>query len=117
MAQSVKLADDVMADIRKAAAMQSRSVAGQITHWVNIGRAIETSSSFDYAHVTAALSGQMSPDALTAEEQEVWFEQFASAMTEPSAPEETFYEARRRLGQGVGLSDTGDLVYQGAQKA
>jgi len=117
MAQSVKLADEVMSDIRKAAALQSRSVAGQITHWVNIGRAIETSSSFDYAHVTAALSGDMSPDALTAEEQEVWFEQFASDMTEPSAQEEAFFERRRTLGQGVGMSDTGALIYQGSKDA
>jgi len=117
MAQSVKLADDVMSDIRKAAALQNRSVAGQITHWVNIGRAIETSSSFDYAHVTAALSGGMSPDALTAEEQDVWFEQFAGAITEPSEQEEAFFDARRTLGQGVGLSDTGELVYQSVQKA
>ena len=36
--------------------------------------------SFDYAHVTAALEGCLSPDALTAEEQEVWFDQFADAM-------------------------------------
>lgn len=117
MPQSVKLADDVMADIRKAAALQSRSVAGQITHWVNIGRAIETSSSFDYDHVTAALEGRMSPDALTAEEQEVWFEQFADTMTAPSEQEEAFFETRRRLGRGVGLSDTGGLVYQDAKEA
>jgi len=117
MAQSVKLADDVMSDIRKAAALQSRSVAGQITHWVNIGRAIETSESFDYGHVTAALEGRMSPDALTAEEQEVWFEQFASDMTEPSKQEEAFFEARRKLGQGVGLNEAGDLIYQGSKDA
>lgn len=39
MAQSVKLSDEIMAFIRKEADLQSRSVAGQITHWVNIGRA------------------------------------------------------------------------------
>jgi len=112
MAQSVKLADDVMSDIRETASLQSRSVAGQITHWVNIGRAIEQSSNFDYAHVTAALEGRLSPDALSAEEQDVWFDQFADAMTDPSEGEQDFYANRRRLGQGVGMDENGDLVLQ-----
>jgi len=111
MAQSVKLSDDVMTHIRSAAARQSRSVAGQITHWVNIGRAIERSSRFDYAHIADVLEGRLSPDALAAEEQEVWFDQFTQAMTEPSEQELAFYAKRQTLGQGVGLSETGDLVY------
>ena len=39
MAQSVKLADDIMALVRREADLHSRSVAGQITHWLKIGRA------------------------------------------------------------------------------
>ncbi|MBS3652065.1 hypothetical protein KEU06_26015, partial [Pseudaminobacter sp. 19-2017] len=34
MAQSVKLADDIMALVRREADLQSRSVAGQIAHWL-----------------------------------------------------------------------------------
>lgn len=112
MAQSVKLADDVMAYARVESSRQSRSLAGQITHWINIGRAIEQSGAFDYRHVAAVLDGSRSPDDLSAEEQEVWFAQFADAMAEPSAGEEAFFDRRRQLGQGVGLSDAGELVFE-----
>ena len=111
MAQSVKLADRVMDCARLESDRQSRSLAGQITHWINIGRAIEQSGAFDYRHIAAVLDGQKSPDDLTLEEQEVWFAQFAEAMTEPSAREKAFFAARRQLGRGVGLSDAGQLIY------
>lgn len=60
MAQSIKLADDVMSVVRRESTLQSRSVAGQVTHWVNIGRAIEKSETFDYARIKAALSAEIS---------------------------------------------------------
>ena len=111
MAQSVKLADDVMSVVRRESGLQSRSVAGQITHWINIGRAIEKSSAFDYQHINAALAGTLSPDDLSAEEQEVWFEQFVDDVAAPTPQEEAFFAARRQLGRGVGLSDKGELIY------
>ena len=111
MAQSIKLSDDVMSVVRRESGLQSRSVAGQITHWINIGRAIEQSSAFDYQHINAALAGELSPDDLSAEEQEVWFAQFAEDMTTPSDQEEAFFAQRRQLGRGVGLNDKGELVY------
>lgn len=112
MAQSVKLADDVMRYVRKESSLQSRSVAGQITHWINIGRAIEQSPAFDYAHVSAALEAALSPDDLTAEEQEVWFAQFAEDMAEPGDAEHAFFANRKQLGRGVGMTDAGELVHQ-----
>ena len=114
MAQSVKLADAVVADARRESDMQSRSLAGQITHWINIGRAIEKSGSFDYQHIIAVLEGKASPDGLTAEEQEVWFAQFTESMVEPSATEKAFFAKRRQLGRGAGLSDAGELIYERA---
>ncbi len=111
MAQSVKLADEIMADTRKEAERQSRSVAGQITHWIKIGRAIERSKSFDYHRINAALDADLSPDRLTSEEQEVWFEEFAAKMTEPGPQETEFHAKRRKIGRGVGMSNSGDLVY------
>ncbi|PHR91920.1 MAG: hypothetical protein COA69_09725 [Robiginitomaculum sp.] len=107
MAQSIKLADTVMTFVRKESSLQSRSVAGQITHWINIGRAIEKSTVFDYSHVTSVLEAGMSP-----EEQEVWFAQFADKMVEPSESETAFFDKRRSLGRGVGLSDSGELIYE-----
>lgn len=112
MAQSIKLSDTVMTFVRKESSLQSRSVAGQITHWVNIGRAIEKSSSFDYDRISSVLEAEITPDELTPEEQEVWFTQFANKMTQPSENERVFFESRRRLGRGVGLSDAGDLIYE-----
>lgn len=102
MAQSVKLADDIMEKVRTEASLQSRSVAGQLTHWVKIGQAIESSSAFDYENVRAALAGEVSPDALTAEEQAVWFDKFHDAMTAPTPEEEVFFANRRKQGLGVG---------------
>ena len=112
MAQSVRLADAVMTLIRKESSLQSRSVAGQITNWVNIGRAIERSGLFDYDRIRSVLEAKLSPDELTAEEQEVWFAEFADKMTESSQAEEDFFRNRRQLGRGVGLSETGELVYE-----
>lgn len=112
MAQSIKLADTVMTFVRKESSLQSRSVAGQITHWVNIGRAIEKSTSFDYSRISSVLEAGMTPDELTPEEQEVWFTQFADKMTEPSENETAFFENRCGLGRGVGLSDAGELIYE-----
>ncbi len=114
MAQSVKLGDDVMSVVRRESGLQSRSVAGQITHWINIGRAIEKSGTFDYQHINAALTAELSPDALSAEEQEVWFEQFTENVTEPTNDETAFYAKRRKFGRGVGLNDKGALIYQKA---
>ena len=112
MARSVKLADAVAAAARLESELQSRSLAGQLTHWINIGRAIEKSGSFDYRRISAVLEAKISPDVLTAEEQEVWFARFSETMTEPSASEEAFFAERRQLGRGVGLSDVGELVYE-----
>lgn len=112
MARSVKIADDVMALVRRESALQSRSIAGQIAHWIRIGRAIERSDTFDYRRIRAALEASLSPDDLSAEEQEVWFAEFADAMTEATEQELAFFAERRRLGRGVGLDDTGELVYQ-----
>ena len=112
MAQSVKLSDDVMMYVRQESALQSRSAAGQITHWINIARAVENSPTFDYRRIKGALHATLSPDALSADEQEVWFAKFSQEMTEPTGEESTFYAKRRKLGRGVGMSDSGELIYQ-----
>lgn len=112
MAQSVKLSDDVMTHVRKESGLQSRSVAGQVTHWINIGRAIEKSSTFDYQRINDALQAALSPDDLTADEQEIWFTQFAAEMANPTREEVAFYAHRRKLGRGVGMTDSGELIYQ-----
>lgn len=110
MAQSVKLSDDVMAAVRREAELQSRSVAGQITHWLRLGRAIEQSGAYDHARVTAALDGRLDPVALREEEAIAWLDGFTEKMAAPSPSETTFFANRQKLGRGVGLDAAGDLV-------
>jgi len=114
MAQSVKLSDDVMAAVRREADLRSRSVAGQITHWLRLGRAIEQSRSYDHGRVTAALEGRLDPGDLREEESIAWLDAFATRMSEPSATERAFFAERRASGRGVGLDEDGNLVNAGS---
>ncbi len=79
-AQSVKLPADIMMLVRREAEVQSRSVAGQIAHWLKIGRAIEQSASFDHARVVAALEGQLDTVELSAAEEAAWLDAFTRKM-------------------------------------
>lgn len=110
MAQSVKLADDIMRAVRRESELHSRSIAGQITHWLRIGRAIEKSGNFDHSRISAALAGEVSTANLSEEEKDVWTASFLDLMNEPGEGEEAFYERRRELGLGVGLDESGTLV-------
>jgi hypothetical protein len=117
MAQSVKLADDVMALVRREAEVHSRSVAGQIAHWVKLGRAVEGSGAYDHARVTAALEGRLDTRQLSDAEAPAWLDAFTDEMGRPSAAEEAFYAERRALGRGVGLDAGGNLVRAGDDAA
>ncbi|GHF51560.1 TA system antitoxin ParD family protein [Seohaeicola zhoushanensis] len=110
MAQSVKLADDIMALIRREADLQSRSVAGQITHWVRLGRAMERSGQFDHARLTAALEGSLDTTELAPQEEAAWLDAFTEKMGQPSEAEEEFFARRKALGRGVGRDASGHLV-------
>lgn len=117
MAQSVKLADDVMAAVRREAELHSRSVAGQITHWLRLGRAIEQSGVYDHARVTAALEGRLETVELRDEEAAAWLDAFTEKMSAPSPAEQTFFAKRRKLGRGVGLDAAGKLIHAGSDAA
>lgn len=117
MAQSVKLADDVMAAVRREADLHSRSVAGQITHWLRLGKAIEQSGAYDHARVTAALDGRLDPVELREEEAIAWLDAFTEKMATPAPTEQAFFAERRRLGRGVGLDAAGNLVHAGPDAA
>lgn len=110
MAQSVKLGDDIMKVVRRESELHSRSVAGQIVHWVRIGRAIEKSGNFNHARITAALAGEIGTAELTDEEKDVWLDAFVDSMGQLGPGEKRFFDDRRSLGLGVGLDETGALV-------
>lgn len=116
MAQSVKLADEVMALVRHEAELHSRSVAGQITHWLKLGRAIEQSGSYDHARISAALDGRLDSVELSEDEEIAWLDAFTEKMGQPAAAEDAFYADRRRLGRGVGLDAGGNLVTAAADR-
>jgi hypothetical protein len=114
MAQSVKLSDDIMALVRREAELRSRSVAGQISHWLKLGRAIETSGAYDHERVTAALEGRLDTKDLHDGEDAAWLEGFTEKMMQPSDKEREFFAERQQLGLGVGLDPGGNLVYASA---
>jgi hypothetical protein len=64
------------------------------------------------AKVEQALRGLIAPNALTDEEQELYFERMEAALWESSATEDAHFAERRAAGKGVGMDDAGALVYQ-----
>jgi hypothetical protein len=116
MSQSIKLGDDIMKVVRRESELQSRSIAGQIAHWVRIGRAIEKSGNFDHARITAALGGAIETTDLTDEEKDVWLDSFVEKMGKPGSDEDAFFARRRQLGLGVGLDAAGNLVREKATR-
>jgi len=114
MAQSIKLGDDIMTIVRRESELQSRSIAGQIAHWVRIGRAIEKSGNFDHARISAALAGGIETTELTDEEKDVWLDSFVEKMGQSGSDEDVFFARRRQLGLGVGLDAAGNLVRENA---
>ena len=112
MAHSVKFAVDAfVSEARAQAELQSRSLAGQITHWARIGRAIERSGHFDHVKLSRVLAGELDISVLTAEERAVWKERFLAKMAEPGPDEEAFFEELRNSGNSVGVDETGRIVY------
>ena len=118
MAQSVKFTDTTLVDDARAVAeIQSRSLAGQITHWARIGRAIERSGSFDHARLSQVLAGELETTRLTAEEKAVWSDRFLARMSEPGPGEGTFFAELRTSGKAVGLDASGKIVHADAPEA
>lgn len=110
MAQSIKLADDIMKIVRRESELQSRSGSGQVAQWVRIGRAIEKSGNFDYARILAALLGEIGTAELTGEEKYVWLDSFIERMGQPGSDEEAWFARWRQLGLGIGLDSAGNQV-------
>ena len=107
MARTIKISDRAINLIENEVKTSKRSASGQAEHWMNIGRAIEQSSSFDYERVKAALAAQIDYDDLTIEEQEVFFNNFSDSMWEnPSAETQQFFSNLT----GPGLDDEDNVI-------
>ncbi|WP_298918360.1 hypothetical protein [uncultured Algimonas sp.] len=109
--QAVRVSSDLVEAARLDAAVESRSVSGQIEHWAQIGRLILRSPDFDYSRVKRALRAELSVDDLSGREQAVYHEEFLEAMEIPSSEEEAFFADMRKRGVGVGMDEAGALVY------
>lgn len=114
MAKSIKISDEEMELVREEAALSCRSIAGQVTHWMRIGRTIERAPEFNYAHIREALEGRRSPDTLTGEEQVLYIHDLLSATAEETPEQAAFFQSRRQAGRGVGSGPNGEIVKQKA---
>ena len=93
MASTVRLSDADIAIAKEAAELNNRSTAAQISHWMKIGRIIESSPSYDAGKVEAAMRAEIAYDDLSAEEQDVFLEKFHDQMREFSAEDEAAFLA------------------------
>jgi hypothetical protein len=90
--QAVKVSAELVENLRDAAELHSRSIAGQAEHWMRLGRLVERDPRFGVVAIEQALSGQLSPDALTGDQQEVYLDRVASShWDEPSAEEDRLF--------------------------
>ena len=102
MGQSVKLADALTGMVRREAKAHNRSIAGQVSHRLKIGRSIEQSGKLNYQRVNAALCGKIYTTALTELEEIVWDDAFIAKIGQPTEAENalwfmTLADARDKL--------------------
>ena len=103
MAKTVKIDDELMQIIGSEVRMMSRSLAGQVRHWVRIGMNIERSRFFDQARVVDALNGKLGPDSLTTPEQEAYVDGLFDLARNGTPEQEKFFAGRRAEGLGTGM--------------
>ncbi len=116
MAQTIKISDREANILRMEAPLFSRSIAGQAEHWLRIGRAIERSPNFNYQRIQEALSAEISPDELSAEEGEVYLDEFMETLSQVTPEQEAFFADRRKKGLGVGMDENDNIVYQSPEQ-
>lgn len=117
MNHAVRISEKEMAELRKAARLNSRSLAGQAEHWMRLGRALERNPDISYSRIEMALQGleALDLDTLDETQQEDFLDRFADATLAPTAAQTAFFEDRRRRGLGVGTDDQGQIVEQRAE--
>ena len=66
----------------------------------------------DPSKVELALQGLVCPMDLSTEEQEEYLDRMGASHWEPSPVEDAFFAELRRLGQGVGMDEAGNIIHQ-----
>ena len=101
-AQAVKLPGPLVDRLRDAAAIHSRSIAGQAEHWIKLGRLVEVDPRFGVLKIEQALRGELSPDDLSVEQQEAYLDRVADSHWDDASPQAAAAFAE--------MVDRGDLV-------
>lgn len=107
---SVKLKADLVDDARREAETFSRSVGGQIEHWVRLGRAIESAPQFSTERVRATLMGRLKIEQLSAAERRAVLDSMFFWLGNPSPEEKDEYAALADLPGAVGTDKKGRIV-------
>jgi len=93
MASTIRLNDTDIDIAKRAAQINNRSTAGQIAHWMTIGRIIEQSPSYDHDRVESALKAELEFDDLSADEQTIALERFHNSMRSLNESDEAAFLA------------------------
>lgn len=111
MNHAVRISEAEMVELRRAAELNNRSIAGQAEYWMRLGRAAERNPEMTMSRIEAALRGlaPVDPGALDDDE----FDQLMTGIgkTPPSADARAFYQRMNEQGIGVGMDDDGNLVF------
>ena len=108
--QSIKLSDDTMNQVRATAAAHNRSLAGQVEYWINLARRVENDPRFSYADIDRALRAEISADALSGAEQDVYFDALAELQWKPNDESRRRFEDLMRDRDLVGYVDGTDSI-------
>ena len=113
MSQEVTISDAEMKALQEAASLHNRSISAQAESWLRLGRAFAQDARLGDFRIQAALNGLISPmDLSTDEEQEAYFEGFATRLSSPSPTEDAFFKDRQMRGLGVGMDEAGNIIEQ-----
>lgn len=82
---SIKLASDLVEAARTEGALLNRSIAGQVEHWVKLGRSFEKSPGITLDRVRAALEGRFDAALLTDDERDYFDDAFGEVPTVQAA--------------------------------
>jgi len=101
--KTIRVDEDIFKKVQEASILHSRSLGGQVAHWINIGRVMEKSPSMDMDRIEAALKAELMIDNLTPEETEIYLDKFFASMGEETAEEAQFYADIARKGKALGF--------------
>jgi hypothetical protein len=111
MSNAVRISEAEMAELRRAAELNNRSVSGQAEYWMRLGRAAERNPTMTMSRIEAALRGLQPADPGDLDEGELDALLDGLADGPLTAQGQAFYDKVNADGLGVGIADDGTVVY------